>query len=91
MLEKETSEIELRYKAKLPADLLEILSFVHDNNRLGIKPTYSKIGIELNTSKPTVRKRVRNLINRGYLVESTMGNSKVIELTEKGSRIFLSR
>ncbi len=88
LLEKETNEIEMVHKKRISADLFEILDFVYNKNRIGIKPTYSEIGSDLNISKPTVRKRIRSLLGRGYLVEYIRGYKKVIELTEKAERLF---
>jgi PAS domain S-box-containing protein len=90
LLEKETREIELQSKARLPEDLLEVLSFTYEQNTSGIKPSYSDIGRETGASKPTVRKRVKNLISKGYMTESKKGLYKVVELTDKGRNLFFS-
>jgi predicted transcriptional regulator len=36
-----------------------------------------------------VGKRIKSLINTGYVTENPRGRSKVLELTYKGMRIFL--
>jgi PAS domain S-box-containing protein len=90
LLEKETREIELHTKTRLPEDLLEILRFTYEQNTGGIKPSYSDIGKEAGASKPTVRKRIKNLISKGYIVESKKGLYKVVELTDKGRNLFFS-
>jgi biotin operon repressor len=74
----------------LPEDLLELLSFVYEQNTLGIKPSYTDIGKEVGASKPTVRKRIKNLTFSGYMIESKKGMYKVVELTDKGRNLFFS-
>jgi PAS domain S-box-containing protein len=90
LLEKETREIELHTKTRLPEDLLEILRFIYEQNTSGIKPSYSDIGKEAGVSKPTARKRIKNLIFKGYMMESKKGLYKVVELTDKGRNLFFS-
>jgi len=90
LLEKEGREIELSFMVKLPEDLLEILRYIYKENNLGLKPSYSEIGKELKMSRPTVRKKMKILIANGYLIENTKGRKKIIELLEKGRRLFLS-
>jgi DNA-binding MarR family transcriptional regulator len=87
-LEKETVDVEAIYQGKLPHDVLSLLRIVHEQNVMGLKPTYSFLGEELRISKPTTRKRVRKLIGAGYLHESVDGRSKILELTEKGRSVF---
>jgi PAS domain S-box-containing protein len=88
LLEKETMEVEQRLAGKLPEDLLEILKFVYSQNRMGVKPTYKSVGQELDQSQPTVRKKIRQLESSGYLREFSRGNSKVVELRERGRGLF---
>ena len=87
-LEKESSEIETREKVILPLDLLDVLTFIIKQNLIGVRPTYSQIENELGMSKPTVRKRIGNLMSRGYVIVNSRGNTKVVEATEKGKRFF---
>jgi PAS domain S-box-containing protein len=89
LLEKETMEVKPQIKKMIPEDLFEILRFVNEYNLTGVKPTYTKIGDELGISKPTVRKRIRQLTNAGYVVDATKGRSKIVEMTEKGRSLFL--
>ena len=74
---------------RLPEDLMEILRFIYEHNALGSKPNYTDIRQELSISKPTVGKRIKILINTGYVTENPRGRSKVLELTYKGMRLFL--
>lgn len=87
-LEKEAMEIESQVGKMIPEDLLEVLGFVNEQNRIGIRPTYTHIGKELRMSKPTIRKRVRQLTHAGYVIDATKGRSKIVELTEKGRSLF---
>ncbi|MFP3908676.1 MAG: GAF domain-containing protein [Archaeoglobaceae archaeon] len=88
LLEKECSPIEPRYMTKLPENLLDVMKLIFRQNKSGIKPTYTDVGKELGISKPTARKRIRRLVNHGYLVESTQGRFKLVEITEKGRELF---
>ncbi|MFP3908348.1 MAG: PAS domain S-box protein, partial [Archaeoglobaceae archaeon] len=90
VLEKETNEIEPKDITKLPEDLFEILKFVYRYNKTGKRPTYSELGQEVKVSKPTLRKRIRVLLNYGYLAEFLRGRSKILEITEKGRKLFLN-
>ncbi|UCG90354.1 MAG: PAS domain S-box protein [Candidatus Heimdallarchaeota archaeon] len=89
ILEKETKEIELRSLATLSEENLVIMRLIYQQNNLGIKPSYSDIGQELKISRPTARKRIKNLVTTGYLIDHKIGNSKVVELTEKGRFLFM--
>lgn len=88
LLEKECREVEPLHKNILSDDLFNILKFIYRQNTLGIKPSYSSVGKELSISKPTVRKRVGDLISTGYVREDIKGRNKAIELTERGRQLF---
>ncbi|WP_455392109.1 PAS domain S-box protein [[Eubacterium] cellulosolvens] len=90
LLEKETFEVEPMFKPNLPGHLVEVLKFIYEQNIIGIKPSYSEIGHELGLCKPTVRKRIRQLVSGGYMIENFKGRSKVLELNERGKNIFLT-
>jgi PAS domain S-box-containing protein len=89
LLEKEGREVEPRVFVRLPEDLLEILRFIYEHNALGAKPNYSDVRQKLSISKPTVGKRIKVLVNSGYVMENPRGRSKILELTYKGMRLFL--
>ncbi|MFX0122165.1 MAG: PAS domain S-box protein [Candidatus Hodarchaeota archaeon] len=89
ILEKETHQIKPRFMAKIAEEFLEILRFVYQQNNLGLKPSYSGIGEELKISRPTVRKRIKQLITTGYLHEHKKGKSKIVEISGKGRMLFL--
>ena len=65
-----------------------ILKFIYRQNTLGVKPSYSAVGKELAISKPTVRKRIGDLIATGYVREDIKGRNKAVELTERGRQLF---
>jgi PAS domain S-box-containing protein len=88
MFEKECKEIESTHKSILSDDLLRVLRFINKQNTIGIKPSYSIIAKELRISRPTVRKRLTLLASTGYVIEHARGNSKVLELTERGREMF---
>ena len=89
LLEKEAREVEPWVFVKLPEDLLEILRFIYEHNALGSKPNYTATGKELRISKPTVSKKIKLLVNTGYITENVRGRRKVLELTQKGLRLFV--
>jgi PAS domain S-box-containing protein len=89
ILEKETHQLEPRFIAKISEELLEILRLVFQQNNLGIKPKYSEVGEMLRISRPTARKRIKNLVTRGYLLEHEKGKSKFLELSGKGELLFV--
>jgi PAS domain S-box-containing protein len=88
LLEKETEEVEPLHKVGLPEDLLETLRFIFRQNRIGVKPSYTDVRKELRVSKPTVRKRIKQLVFAGYLIEVSKGRFKVLELTEKSRSLL---
>jgi len=89
LLKKETYEVELLDKPKLPESLRDILKFIHRENNIGTKPSYTDIGREFGLSQPTVRNRMRFLISNLYLSETLKGKKKIVELTERGKGVFL--
>ena len=89
LLAKETKEITPRFIVKLPEEMLEILRYLYKMNNLGIKPSYSDVRDELLISRPTVSKRIKKLISTGYANETSMGNRKILELSQKGRTLFL--
>jgi PAS domain S-box-containing protein len=89
ILEKESLPIEPRFMAKIPEEFLEILRLIYQQNNLGLKPSYSDVGEELQISKPTVRKRIKQLIATGYVIEHKKGKSKILEINGKGRSLFI--
>ena len=87
-LEKECRNVEPLHRKIISDDLFNILKFVYRQNTHGIKPSYSSLGKELKISKPTVRKRIGDLLATGYLREETKGRNKAVELTERSRQLF---
>jgi PAS domain S-box-containing protein len=90
ILEKDTHPLEPRFIAKISEENLDILRFTFQQNKIGIKPSYSDIGKELNVSRPTARKRIKYLVSVGYLSEQKFGKTKMVELSSKGENLFLT-
>lgn len=90
ILEKETYQIKPRFMAKIAEEFLEVLRLIYQQNNLLYKPSYSDIGEELQISRPTVRKRIKQLLATGYLIEHKKGKSKILEISGKGRRLFLT-
>jgi PAS domain S-box-containing protein len=87
LLKKETKEIETKHKEGLPEGLLGVLRLVYKKNSIGIKPSYTDIGKNLNISKPTVQKRIKLLVSAGNIIENRRGRQKIIEITDKGKNL----
>ncbi|MHA2167702.1 MAG: PAS domain S-box protein, partial [Candidatus Hodarchaeales archaeon] len=87
-IEKETKEVQTKVLAKIPLHLLEILRFVYKRNNIGEHPSYTHIAYELGISRPTARKRIKQLTAIGYLKENQKGRTKVLELTFRGLNSF---
>jgi PAS domain S-box-containing protein len=88
LLEKESKEVLPQQTIPLGDDLTEIMNFVYNQNLLGIMPSHTVLCRELDISKPTARKRIRNLVSFGFIREGKKGRTKVMELTEKGRTFF---
>jgi PAS domain S-box-containing protein len=88
LLENETGRIETQQGVRLPEDLMGILRFVHRQNLIGVKPPLSEIGHEFGMSRPTVRRKVKQLLAGEYVLAHQKGRSKVLELAPRGRRLF---
>lgn len=91
ILEKEAKPIEPKFLTKISEELREILRVVFQQNNLGHKPSYSFIGDELQISRPTTRKRLKQLVATGYLIEQSKGKSKVLEISTQGRSLFIGK
>jgi PAS domain S-box-containing protein len=87
LLEKDASLVEAKRAVILPEDLQELLVFIHQQNRLGIEPSYKDIGKRFDITKTTTRKRVQQLTILDMVVETKHGRTKVLRVTDKGSRL----
>ncbi len=84
LLKKETKEVELKIKTRLSEDLQEILNFVYQQNKLGIKPCYADIAKKFSITRITASKRISMLKNERLLMDRKKGRFKVLEITDKG-------
>ncbi|MHA2174284.1 MAG: PAS domain S-box protein [Candidatus Hodarchaeales archaeon] len=91
LLEKETRAVESRTLAEIPLHLLEILRFIYQRNNIGQQPSYTQIAYGIGISRPTARKRIKNLTAIGYLKENQKGRTKVLELTLRGLNAFTQK
>jgi len=90
LLEKETKNIESRLLAQLSNDLVEILKFVYKQNSVGIQPSYILVGSNLQLSRPTARRRIKQLVLKNLLIEYRKGRGKALEVSERGRRIYFN-
>ena len=68
---------------------MNILKFIHEQESKGENTSYGDIVLELELSKPTVRKRLDRLKYYGYVKIQKMGTYKIVEITEKGRNLVL--
>lgn len=88
-LEKETREVNPCFINEIPAELFDILRYVYNNNNIGVKPSYKQITEHLKVTRPTARRRIRELIATNYLLENQIGRLKLLEISIKTMAIFL--
>lgn len=88
LLGKETRTVETRDAGHVPENLLEVVRFIHKENMMGIKPTYTAIASAIGVSRPTVLLRMKKLIASRYVLSIRNGRRKSVELTERGRRLF---
>lgn len=88
MVRKEANMILPRMPIQLIPERLEILKYIFKQNLMGHNPMHNEIHRELEISKPTVRKRLKELSDAGYVLIKKKGSSKLVELTELGKQIL---
>jgi DNA-binding MarR family transcriptional regulator len=88
LLEKEMKKVEAKYQVELDKDLFEILMFVKSENESGRFPAHKDVAHSFGITRPTAIKRIKELKNRGYIVDRRRGKFKIIELTERGKAIL---
>jgi PAS domain S-box-containing protein len=89
LLEKEGRLVEPLVRESVPEELLETMKYIYEKNIVGVRPTLASIGRDLGLSQPTVRKRIRELLQPGYIALHAKGSGKTLELTEKGRAVFI--
>lgn len=88
LLEKETKSVKLKKAPAFPEDLRELLKFVYQMNKAGVKPPYKEVVKKFSITRTTARRRIRELKARGLMNEAKRGRSKVLELTPEGLEYF---
>jgi len=85
-IEKETVAVasQAALLGKISDKLLDILKFVNKENLVGVNPSYSDAEVECDVSKPTVRKRIKELEKLGCVKIIEKGRNKYLAITEKG-------
>jgi hypothetical protein len=87
MITKETMEVFPRKQPVLRPVLREMLNFIIEMNIKGKKPDYSEISSVMGISKPTARKRIRLLIEKGILIETKTGRTKLLQVDQRFMRM----
>lgn len=79
------------YKQKInrliPEELMEILKIVKEAEIKGILINQTDLRVRLKITKPTLKKRLSNLIDLRYILFEVRGNHKYLILTELGNSI----
>ncbi|MFQ5976110.1 MAG: PAS domain S-box protein, partial [Candidatus Hydrothermarchaeales archaeon] len=88
LLEKEASEVELLH-VKISSELFDVMRLVYKKSNMGSRTSHSDISIGIGISRPTVRKRVMDLVSAGFVVEEKQGRTKFVDLTDLGKSLLL--
>lgn len=88
LLEKETKPILLKSSDSVGHKTIGILHYLLNQNKVGTNPSFSSIGKELGMTRPTVRKNVKYLESKKYVIVHRNGRNKNVELTEKGKKLL---
>jgi len=88
LLEKETKQILEKTSDKVDRKIVDIIYYLMNQNELGINPSFSSIGKELVMTRPTVRKNIKYLESKKYVIVHRNGRNKKVELTEKGKKML---
>ena len=86
LIEKETESFEK--KEYIEEELAEILRYVYEHNRRGIKPNLKTLTKDLQLSRNTARKRINSLRLRNFLVVKDKGREKVLKITRMGEDLI---
>jgi PAS domain S-box-containing protein len=88
LFEKETHPLEPVRTMNLSEGLLELLYYVAQRNEVGTKPFHKEIEKRFDITRTTVRKRLNQLREKGFVVEKRKGRMKVVEITDKGKKMI---
>jgi PAS domain S-box-containing protein len=84
LLEKETTVLAKRREERLTADLLDLLEYIYNRNRIGEKTSYKDAGNKFKISRTTARKRISELVDKDLIREEKHGRFKYLVITDKG-------
>jgi hypothetical protein len=68
-------------------DLIDIIKFIDNENKMNINVTYGDIGKKFNISKVTVKNRIETLIKKDLIYSKKIGKSKILYLTKHGKKV----
>lgn len=88
LLEKETKHIQQKTSDTVDRKITDIIYYLLNQNKLGVNPSFSSIGKELVMTRPTVRKNIKYLESKKYVIVHRNGRNKKVELTEKGKKLL---
>jgi DNA-binding MarR family transcriptional regulator len=72
----------------IPQELMDILKTIQDQNSKGVLINQAKLMKILNVTKPTMKKRLNQLIYLEYIQYETNGNNKFLMITHLGKSII---
>ncbi len=87
LLMNECDEMEPYFRSNISEDLYKVLKVVQKRTSMHLDASLSSIEEELELSRPTSRKRVRQLLEFEFLTEVLKGKEKTYLLTDKGRHI----
>ncbi len=83
------------YKQKInrliPEELMEILKIIKESESKGVLINQTDLRARLKITKPTLKKRLGNLVDLHYISFEVRGNHKYLILTELGYSIVKAR
>ena len=88
MLEKETIEVETKYKVDLGTNLFEILEFIKKANDEGRSPVMKDVMKAFGITRPTTSLKLRELTSKDLVVVKKRGRFKSLEITAKGREVL---
>jgi len=69
-------------------DLIDIIKYIENENKMNINVTFGDIGKKFNISKVTVKSRIETLINKDLIYSKKIGKTKILYLTELGEKVL---
>ncbi|MEE9594987.1 MAG: helix-turn-helix domain-containing protein, partial [Candidatus Hydrothermarchaeales archaeon] len=88
LLEPEAGEVKPKTEPIFPEGTFEILQHVWEQNRVGKRPFVSDVWKVFGVSRPTATKRIKALKGMGVIMDTKVGRSRRLEVTENGKLYF---